>query len=81
MTTSEVKRESRKFWINDEGVLKRVKGYSCAPTNPDYWWFPELGYSSCSGKDTKEDAKNDAIELCKIEISNWSNKLKNLEKR
>lgn len=45
--TATAERESREWWAIDtdgERVVK-VTGFSCAPSNPDYWWVPELGSS------------------------------------
>jgi hypothetical protein len=42
---TEGKRESKSFWcINGHAVIQSV-GWSCTPSTPDYWWFPELGFS------------------------------------
>lgn len=38
-------RVRKSWWIfHDNGVRKAV-GYSCAPNNPDSWWFPEIGFT------------------------------------
>lgn len=48
-------RESKKFWAVRNGEPLQVTGYSCAPNNPDVWWFPELGYSKSLGYGVFED--------------------------
>jgi hypothetical protein len=42
-------REKRKWWVVDEGRVEQEWGFSCAPDNPDYWWFPHAGFSACEG--------------------------------
>lgn len=67
-------REHLTLWINDNGVVKLVEGYAC-PSNPKYWWFPELQYSSQGGRIVKSLAVQDAIKQCRSEISEWTKKL------
>jgi hypothetical protein len=40
-----VEREKREWWAVADDDVRRVTGYSCAPTNPDMWWCPSVGYS------------------------------------
>lgn len=39
------KREVRQWWAVHHETVLQVAGYSCAPTNPDIWWCPQVGYS------------------------------------
>lgn len=68
-------RESKELWLNDEGVVKKVIGYTCAPMNPDYWWIPSIGVSSPNGRDTYEEALKDAVNECRSKIDSWQKKL------
>jgi hypothetical protein len=40
-----------------------ITGFSCAPTNPTYWWCPSLGWSMQEGKHLfeTEAAATDAL--------------------
>ena len=40
-----VEREKRQWWAVADDDVRIVTGYSCAPTNPDMWWCPAVGYS------------------------------------
>ncbi len=45
MKTCTGDRETKQWWaVHDDRVLQ-VKGYSCRPNNPDYWWVPQIGQS------------------------------------
>ena len=37
-----VERKKRQWWAVADGDVREVTGYSCAPSNPDMWWCPEL---------------------------------------
>jgi hypothetical protein len=43
------KREEKMWWAVCEDCVRYVKGYSCAPNNPDCWWCPEVGFSATVG--------------------------------
>lgn len=44
--TEESGRESRELYvIHDDMTVHPHIGWSCAPNNPDHWWFPDHGYS------------------------------------
>lgn len=57
-------REKRRFWaVTDWGVSETV-GFSCAPSNPEMWWCPSVGFSGtykCHLFDTEGEALNAAI--------------------
>jgi hypothetical protein len=38
-------RATKTWWVSSEDTVRQALGYSCAPANPDVWWFPEIGYS------------------------------------
>lgn len=35
-------RVNRDWWVVFERDVIQAKGFSCAPTNSYYWWFPKL---------------------------------------
>lgn len=72
---SKPERLSKKFWLNNDGVVRYETGYECPP-NDGCWWFPTLGYSTWSVFDSKEKAIESARKECKKEISDLKEKLK-----
>lgn len=42
-------RESRQWWIVNDGEVAERVGYSCAPHHPDMWWVPSIGCSMGEG--------------------------------
>ena len=65
-------REKRTFWLADDGVVRQAEGQSCAPENPDYWWFPTLGFSSNRGRATEAEARSEAADFCRAQISRFT---------
>lgn len=79
----EPQRESRKFWVVDDGTVRYVTGYSYKPNNPTYWWFPEVGWSCSIGHsvfETKATAIASAIRDMENDIAVSQRKLKDLIK-
>jgi hypothetical protein len=42
-------RETREWWVINDGTVVRALGYSCAPDHPECWWFPQFGSSMTEG--------------------------------
>lgn len=68
-------REHRTFWLNNDGVVVEAVGWSCAPDNPDCWWFPSLGFSSDRGRATRAEASKEAADFCRERISHFTSLL------
>jgi len=63
-------REKRAWWVVNDGRVLQAEGLSCAPDNPDCWWFPTVGYSLCEGHgafQTREAAVAKALERLRAE--------------
>lgn len=78
-------RQSRMWWVVSElGSVQYLKGYSCAPANPDYWWVPEAGYSLQVGQhlfDHKQEAIAKGIKELDQELSHLQAQLLGLKQR
>lgn len=48
-------RERKTFWVAGNSTVQQAEGLSCAPENPEYWWFPTLGFSACYGVHVFDD--------------------------
>lgn len=74
-------REKRQWWAVTEFDVKEVTGYSCAPTNPNTWWCPEVGFSGHVGYHlfpTKTEALEKAATDTTREIEALSCKLERI---
>lgn len=63
--TTEQEREKRDWWIVLEGyAVEHLTGYTCAPNNPDMWWFPQpqAGFSTSKVFSVESNAVRAAIE-------------------
>ncbi len=38
-------RASKQWWVVHNHSTALRTGWSCAPSNPDCWWFPDIGYT------------------------------------
>ncbi len=76
---TEPQREQREWWVVAEGRVVRAVGYSCAPQNPDVWWFPHpsVGFSGTVGFSVFAD-REDAIAKCRTELRAEINRLEKL---
>lgn len=68
------------WWLADEGTVVHTNGHSCAPENPEYWWFPSRGYSSANVFPTEGAAKTRALEQCDEAMAIWQKRLNILQK-
>ena len=71
-------REKRKWWSVVDSDVREVTGYSCAPTNPDLWWCPEVGYTLKEGYslfDNRHKAFVKAIKSLETDIAKLQGKL------
>ena len=74
-------RESKQFWTVRNGDPLQVTGYSCAPNNPDLWWFPDLGFSQHIGYGVFNDQRSAIeyrIKVAEKEHSKLADELKKL---
>jgi hypothetical protein len=69
------KRESRKFWVVSEGHVFHSTGWTCAPGNPDMWWFPQLGFSTSQIFDSEAAAKEGAAGWLREKIARLQKQL------
>lgn len=53
-------RATQTWWLMDNGHVAESRGYSCAPANPDCWWFPTQRYSTSMVYATREAAVSEA---------------------
>lgn len=58
-----VDREKKVWWSATEYRAKKVTGLSCAPSNPDVWWCPEVGYS-LTEKHSLFETEEEAVKKC-----------------
>lgn len=77
MSKQDNKREQRQWWVSDDGIVKQVTGYSCAPANPEYWWCPAIGYSIPESKlyTDRAAAVQAAADECRKQIGVWEERL------
>lgn len=74
-------RESRAWWVVHDGYVVESEGLSCAPGNPNYWWFPRLRVSACEGFHvfaTKAEAVIGARKELETKIAELQKKLADL---
>ena len=76
MTVKKVdaERYSEMFWLNDDGLVVRSRGFTCTPSNK-YWWFPKLGYSTSDVYKNKKKAESEASKTCVKNITMWTKRL------
>jgi len=60
-------RESREWWVVHDGTVMQALGLSCAPDNPDVWWFPSIGYSMTMGYHVFAE-RDAAIRACRMAL-------------
>lgn len=79
-----VEREKRKWWAVADGDVREVTGYSCAPSNPDMWWCPEVGFSGAEGHhlfETRDKAFAKAIAESERDLTALQKRLEGLKRR
>ena len=73
------KRELKKWWLlDDKGLPMQAEGQSCAPDNPDIWWFPAQRYSTGAVYATKAAALAVAIRLMQDDLDKAQGRLATL---
>jgi hypothetical protein len=81
-TKNSIERESRKWWYSEDGCARDVVGYSCAPSSPESWWCPEVGYTLNERHHlfvTRPEAVKAAIRKTTLEIDALQGRLRKLE--
>lgn len=82
--SDESERASKKWWTVDGHSVIKVTGYSCAPSNPDKWWCPEVGYTLDEKHhlfSNERDALDSAIEETQSSIASDMIQLTKLKQR
>lgn len=78
-------RERKRLWyVNNEGDVYAVVGYSCAPSNPDYWWVPREGFSGAINHhlfEQEADALKQATRVALFNLKETTRILCSLEAR
>lgn len=84
LQTIELGRARRQWWAVSDYDVQEVTGFSCAPTNPDMWWCPELGFSGAEGHHlfaTRDEAFAKAIIECEHSLIDFQKRLESLKSR
>lgn len=84
MTTETVEREKRQWFAVHGGDVRKVTGYSCAPSNPDMWWCPEVGFSGSEGHHlfaTRAEAIDRAVKETERDLAELQERLAKLKRK
>lgn len=71
-------RTRKAWWVILDHHVQKAVGYSCAPNNPDSWWFPQIGYTMQEGYhvfDNESDAISKAINEIDQSIASLNHRL------